>query len=74
MAERQAAEQARKIREAEEDARAFQLEKEARERANAGLTPEEIRKAEELENWDFIKDSRSTDDFRDHIARFAGVI
>ncbi|MGO9473272.1 MAG: toll/interleukin-1 receptor domain-containing protein [Rhodomicrobium sp.] len=71
-AERLAAEVARKAREAEEEARAAQLERETAERAKAGLTPEEIRKAEELANWDFIKDSKNAEDFRDHLARFAG--
>ncbi len=71
-AERQAAEEARKKREAEERERAVQLAAAARERALAGLTPDEIRKAEELANWDFIKDSTNPDEFRDQLARFAG--
>ena len=71
-AERRAAEEARKRRVAEEEARAAQLEREAAVRAKAGLTPEEIRKAEELANWDFIKDRQNPEDFRDHLARFAG--
>ena len=33
-------------------------------------TPEDIRKAEELANWDFIKDSPDPDEFRNHIARY----
>jgi hypothetical protein len=33
-------------------------------------TPEDIRKAEELANWDFIKDSPDPDDFRSHLARY----
>jgi hypothetical protein len=36
------------------------------------MTPEEIRKAEELANWDFIKDSTRPEEFRDHLARFVG--
>ena len=64
-AEKRAAEQAA---EAEEAARA---EKErARLDAIAGLSPEQIAKAEELANWDFIKGSDSIQDFRDHLARF----
>jgi WD domain, G-beta repeat len=64
-AEKRAAEQAAK---AEEAARA---EKErARLDAIAGLSPELIAKAEELSNWDFIKASENTEDFRDHLARF----
>ena len=66
-----AAEEERKRREAEEEARAAQVEA-AKERAQAGLTPEEIRKAEELANWAFIKDSTNPDEFRDHLARFEG--
>jgi sugar lactone lactonase YvrE len=71
-AERLAAEEARKKREAEEEARAAQLERETAARAKDGLTPEEIRKAEELANWDFIKDRQNAEDFRDHLARFSG--
>ena len=70
-AERQAAEEARKQREAEEQARAEEMERAARERAAAGLTPLQIHEAKELANWDFIKDSASPDEFRDHLARFA---
>ncbi len=38
------------------------------------LTPEQIRKAEELANWDFIKESTRIEDFRDHLARFPGGV
>jgi hypothetical protein len=63
--QRRAAEQAAKV---EEAARA---EKErARLDAIAGLSPEHIAKAEELANWDFIKASENSQDFRDHLARF----
>src|SRR5262249_48413701 len=63
--EQRAAERAAK---AEEAARA---EKErARLEAIAGLSPEHIVKAEELANWDFIKASEDTKEFRDHLARF----
>jgi hypothetical protein len=72
QAEREAAEAERKRREAEEEARAVQVEAAARQRALAGLTPEEIRKAEELANWDFIKERARPEEFRDHLARFAG--
>ena len=71
-AERKAAEEERQRREAEEEARAAQVEAAAKARAQARLTPEEIRKAEELANWDFIKDSTNAAEFRDHIARFEG--
>jgi hypothetical protein len=64
-AEKRAAEQAAK---AEEAARA---EKEqARLDAIAGPSPEQIAKAEQLANWDFIKASESSQEFRDHLARF----
>jgi hypothetical protein len=33
-------------------------------------SPEQIAKAEELANWDFIKASESIEGFRDHLARF----
>jgi hypothetical protein len=63
--QRRGAEQAAK---AEEAAR---REKErARLEAIAGLSPEHIAKAEELANWDFIKASENSEDFRDHLARF----
>ena len=38
--------------------------------AIAGLTPEEIAKAEELANWRFIEEEGEAHDFRDHLARF----
>ena len=40
------------------------------EPAQAARTPEEIRRAEELANWDFIKDSLDPDEFRNHLARY----
>jgi hypothetical protein len=50
---------------------AAQAEKErARLDAIAGLSPEQIAKAEELANWDFIKGSEGSQEFRDHLARF----
>ena len=71
-AERQAAEAARKQREAVNAARAAEIDRAAREQALAGLTPEEIRKAEELVSWDYIKDRRNIATLRDHLARFPG--
>jgi hypothetical protein len=71
-AERKAAEEERKRRVAEDAARAAQVEAAAKARAQARLSPDEIRKAEELANWDFIKDSANPDEFRDHLARFHG--
>ncbi len=48
---------------------------EEQQRATArGLSSEEIAKAEELANWDFIKSSDNPQELRDHLARFpAGV-
>jgi formylglycine-generating enzyme required for sulfatase activity len=55
-------------REVEEQAR---REKErARLTAIVGLSPEYVAKAEELANWDFIKESSRPQDFRDHLARY----
>ncbi len=45
-------------------------QEETRLKAIAGLSPEQIAKAEELANWEFIKDNARTQDFRDHLARF----
>jgi hypothetical protein len=42
----------------------------ARLEASAGLSPEHTAKAEELANWEFIKASENSQDFRDHLARF----
>jgi len=55
-------------REAEEQAR--REKEQARLTAIAGLSAEQIDKAEELANWDFIKASESAQEFRDHLARF----
>jgi hypothetical protein len=59
----------------EEAARADEAARAEKERARldaiAGLSPEQIAKAEELANWDFIKGSESIQDFRDHMARFS---
>ena len=52
-------------------AEAARQEKErARLEAIAGLSPDQIAKAEELANWDFIKASSSVPELRDHLARF----
>jgi TIR domain/PAN domain len=55
-------------REAEEQAR--REKEQARLTAIAGLSADQIGKAEELANWDFIKASESAQEFRDHLARF----
>jgi hypothetical protein len=62
-----------KRREADEAAKAAELERQEKARqvkTVAGLSAEQITKAEELANWDFIKESESPQDFRDHLARF----
>ncbi len=70
--ERMAAEAAR--REAEEQAslRAKATEERGRSQAAAGLSQEEIRRAEEMASWEFVKDRNSVYDLRDHLARFSG--
>ena len=66
-----AAEKRRAAEEAAKAEEAVRAEKErARLEAIAGLSPEQIAKAEELANWDFIKASESSQEFRDHLARF----
>ena len=63
-----------KGQEQEEAAKAEEIERQEKEQARlhaiAGLSPEQILKAEELANWDFIKESKSAQDFRDQLARF----
>jgi hypothetical protein len=71
-AERQAAAEARKKREADEKARAEEIELRKRELILKSRTPEEVREAAEIENWEHIKESANPDEFRDHLARFAG--
>jgi hypothetical protein len=48
------------------------MESEARQRALAGLTPEQIREVKEFANWRFIEGSSNPNQFRDHLARFSG--
>lgn len=74
VTERRAAEAERKALEAEEAARVAANEERARRQAVAGLSAEEIRKAEELANWDFIKSRGNTQVLRDHLARFPGGV
>jgi len=73
-AERRAAEAERQRRETEEAARLAAAEERARAQAVAGLSPEEVRKAEELANWDFIKERDDIQALRDHLARFPGGV
>jgi hypothetical protein len=66
--------QAAERRRAEEEAAALEAARREKERARqeaiAGLSPDQIAKAEELANWDFIKTSDDPQEFRDHLARF----
>ena len=71
-AQEEAARRAQAEREAEETAR--QQKEEARRSGIAGLSAEHLTKAEELANWDFIKQSIDPEDFRDHLARFPGGV
>jgi hypothetical protein len=71
-AERKAVEAARREAEEQAAARAKAAEERGRAQAAAGLSSEEIRKAEELASWDFVKDRKDIDDLRDHLARFPG--
>jgi hypothetical protein len=74
-ARRAAADNERKLQEAAAVALAqaqHEADQQERHAARAGLSPEQIAKAEELANWDFIKESNSAQDFRDHLARFPG--
>jgi hypothetical protein len=64
-AERRAAE---RVTKAEEAARA--KKERAGFEAIGGLSPEQIVKAEELANWEFIKASDRSQEFRDHLAQF----
>jgi hypothetical protein len=71
-AERAAAETARREAEAQAAARAQAAEERRHDQAAAGFSAEEIRKAEELASWDFVKDRNNVQDIRDHLARFPG--
>lgn len=65
-AEQQRVAQAQRARAAEAER---QREK-ARLDVAANLTPDQITRAEELANWEFIKDSADPQEHRDHLARF----
>jgi hypothetical protein len=69
-AERTEAEANRLKREAEEAARIFASEERARAQRVAGMSPEDVRKAEELANWEFIKERDRPHELLDHLARF----
>jgi hypothetical protein len=67
---------AERRRRAEEAARLAERERQEAERARqhalANLSPEQIQRALEVENWAFVKDKNDPAELRDHIARFAG--
>jgi hypothetical protein len=72
-------EAARAARErAEKEAREATLDRkriEALERAaRDGVSSEEVRKAEEIVNWDYIKNSNDPQEFRNHLARFSNGV
>jgi hypothetical protein len=69
-AERAAADARRGETETAAAARAAEAEQRARAQAVAGLRPEEIRKAEELANWQFVEARSNIAELRDHLARF----
>jgi hypothetical protein len=72
-AEREAAEAARRKSEAAV-ARVEDVEKSARAQAIAGLSPAEIRKAEELASGQFVGSRQDVGELRDHLARFPGGV
>jgi TIR domain len=75
LAEAAAAEEQRAAERKTKADEVIRAEKErARLEAIAGLSPQHIAKAEELANWDFIKTSENSQDFRDHLARFANGV
>lgn len=69
-AERATAEASLKAQEREQAERAATAAARAEQQHLTGMSPEEVRKAEELANWEFIKAHDSIADFRDHLARF----
>jgi hypothetical protein len=71
-AERAAAEAARLRAEGQAAARAEAAEERRRAQAAEGLSEEAIRMAQELANWEFVKDRNDVQDLRDHLARFPG--
>ena len=73
-AERAAAEEVQKKRAVDESARLAAIDASARESRASGLSAEDVRKAEELANWEFIKQRTDLDDLRDHLARFPGGV
>ncbi|WP_295557988.1 toll/interleukin-1 receptor domain-containing protein [uncultured Hyphomicrobium sp.] len=70
--ERAATHESERQREADDKARLAAVEARAREQRASGMSAADVRKAEELANWDFIKAQDDPDDLRDHLARFSG--
>lgn len=77
-AERRAAEEAARKRTEEESSRALEAERQAEERiraqGTAGMSATELRKLEELANWNFIEKRGNVDELRNHLARFPGGV
>ena len=75
-AEKQAAEEEERQRQQEEAERAAEVQRQREERERlekiAGLSPEDLRRAEELANWEFVKGRSDVEELRDHLARFEG--
>lgn len=70
--ERQTAETARHKAQEFAAERANAAEELVRAESALGLSAEEISKAEELANWNFVKVGSDTQELRDHLARFPG--
>ena len=74
VAEAKRREQEDRRREQEEAAKAQEVTRQEKQRerlqALGALSPEQIAKAEELMNWDYIKEKQSSLDLRDHLAQF----
>ena len=68
--ERKAAEAARLEAEEQAVARAKAAEERGHMQAMAGLSAEDVRKAEEFASWDFVKERNDVQELRDHLARF----
>lgn len=72
--ERAAAEDARRQREGEEAARLEALESRARAQPLEGIDPAQLRKAEELANWQYVGERGTLAELRDHLARYPGGV
>lgn len=72
--ERAAAEEARRQREAQEAARFEALESSAPVQPQEGIDPVQLRKAEELANWQYVGERGTLADLRDHLARYPGGV